>query len=184
MSAARPLLRVLMVCTANICRSPTAEAVLQHRLRVAGMAPAVQVDSAGTRASSAVDYPPDPRSVAHAGHRGYDLTHVRARPIEDEDFVAFDLILAMDNEHLSYLSQVCPPGYQAKLGRLMDYAPPGSSAIVPDPYYGGAAGFEHVLDLIELACDGLVEDLQVRVRSMGWTAVESEVRYNRVKHSG
>ncbi len=151
--------RVLMVCTGNICRSPTAEAVLRHRVRLAGLEDWVQVDSAGTKAWHTAN-PPDPRSIAHAGHRGYDLTPLRARRIADEDFVLFDLILAMDNDHLSYLGQVCPPAQRQKIRRLMEYAPTGLSEVVPDPYYGGAAGFEHVLDLVELACDGLIEDLK------------------------
>lgn len=155
-------MRILMVCTGNICRSPTAEGVLRHRVQAAGLSQKVHIDSAGTKAWHTAN-PPDPRSVAHAGHRGYDLTLLRARRIDDGDFVAFDLILAMDNEHVSYLSQVCPPPHQHKIRRLMDYAPDAGAAIVPDPYYGGAAGFEHVLDLVELACDGLVRDLQGRL---------------------
>ncbi len=160
-NAPQPL-RLLMVCTGNICRSPTAEGVLRHRVQAAGLSQRVHIDSAGTKAWHTAN-PPDPRSIAHAGHRGYDLTMLRARRIVDEDFVAFDLILAMDNEHVSYLSQVCPPLHQHKIRRLMEFAPGAPASIVPDPYYGGAAGFEHVLDLVELACDGLVRDLQVRL---------------------
>lgn len=149
------MFRVLMVCTANICRSPTAEAVLQHRIQAAGLAAAVQVDSAGTHAGAQA-YPPDERSIAHAARRGYDLRAVRARRVEPADFERADLVLAMDERHLAYLHEACPPPLQYKLKRLMAFAPEGSPPVVPDPYYGGAAGFERVLDLIELACDGLV----------------------------
>lgn len=150
--------RVLMVCMGNICRSPTAEAVLRHRVLRAGLAGRVEIDSAGTYAGH-VGSPPDERSIAHAARRGYDLTGLRARRVAPADFATFHLILAMDDDNLSSLIERSPVEQQHKVRRLMAFAPPGSPTAVPDPYYGGAAGFEYVLDLIELACDGLVQYL-------------------------
>lgn len=150
--------RVLMVCMGNICRSPTAEGVLRGRLRAAGLERWVAVDSAGTHAYH-VGEPPDERSQAHAARRGYDLSPQRARPVEAADFERFDLILAMDWDNLALLQADCPPAQARKLRRLMEFAPDSGSAVVPDPYYGGAAGFERVLDLVEAACDGLVDHL-------------------------
>jgi protein-tyrosine phosphatase len=151
--------RILMVCTANICRSPTAEGVLRDRLVQRGLDATVQVDSAGTHASTSQSLPPDPRSVAHAARRGYDLSAVRARRISAADFEGFDLILAMDEDNLANLRSACPPAHRHKIELLMAYAPERAPRVVPDPYYGGAAGFEWVLDLIELACDSLAAHL-------------------------
>lgn len=151
--------RVLMVCTANICRSPTAEAVLRHRVQHAGLHGRIVVDSAGTRASREQSHPPDPRSIAHAARRGYDLTALRSRPVVEEDFHRFDLIVPMDLTHLDYLAAQTPADASAQVRLLMSFAPPGAGDVVPDPYYGSAPGFEHVLDLVELACDGLLEYL-------------------------
>jgi protein-tyrosine phosphatase len=151
--------RVLMVCTANICRSPTAEAVLRHRVQRAGLHGRIVVDSAGTRASRGQSHPADPRSIAHAARRGYDLTALRSRPVVEADFQRFDLIVPMDLTHLEPLAALAPPDATAQVRLLMSFAPAGSGEVVPDPYYGSAPGFEHVLDLVELACDGLLEYL-------------------------
>jgi protein-tyrosine phosphatase len=153
--------RVLMVCMGNICRSPTAEAVLRHKLRAAGLQDHVEVDSAGTHAWHA-GAPPDDRSIAHAARRGYELADLRARPVVDADFERFDLILAMDWDNLALLEERCPPQHRRKLSRLTEHAVNHDSQIVPDPYAGGAAGFEQVLDLVEDACDGLVKRLAQR----------------------
>lgn len=150
--------RVLMVCMGNICRSPTAEGVLRGRLRAAGLDAWVEVDSAGTHAYH-LGEPPDERSQAHAARRGYDLSAQRARAVEAADFERFDLLLAMDWDNLALLQADCPPQHARKLRRLMEFAPGAGSAVVPDPYYGGEAGFEHVLDLVEAACEGLVDHL-------------------------
>ena len=147
--------RVLMVCMGNICRSPTAEAVLRHKLRAAGLHNAVEVDSAGTHAWHA-GAPPDARSVTHAARRGYDLSALRARAVRDDDFERFDLILAMDWDNLALLEERCPLAHRCKLSRLTEHAVGSSAQVVPDPYAGGPAGFELVLDLVESACDGLV----------------------------
>ena len=151
--------RVLMVCMGNICRSPTAEGVLRHKLREAGLGDIVEVDSAGTH-SYHVGEPPDRRSARHAQRRGYDLSALRARKVSDADFEKFDLILAMDWENLSLLEDQCPPQHRAKLRRLTEFAQRHASPVVPDPYYSGADGFEAVLDLVEDACDGVVAHLR------------------------
>jgi protein-tyrosine phosphatase len=152
-------MRVLVVCTANVCRSPTAEVVLRQRVEQAGLGDRIEIDSAGTHASNSVAHPPDERSVAHAARRGYDLLPVRARRVKASDYEAFDLILAMDEDNLSNLKSTCPPEYRHKLKLMMSHAPARAPRVIPDPYYGGAAGFEWVLDLIEAACDGLVAEL-------------------------
>jgi len=151
--------KVLMVCMGNICRSPTAEGVLRHKLREAGLDELVVVDSAGTHAYH-LGEPPDHRSVRHAKRRGYDLSGLRARRVSDDDFAHFDLVLAMDFENFAALESQCPPEHRAKLQRLTEFARRHSSPEVPDPYYSGADGFERVLDLIEDACDGLVDHLK------------------------
>ncbi|MDZ7857660.1 low molecular weight protein-tyrosine-phosphatase [Sphaerotilus sp.] len=151
--------RVLMVCTANICRSPTAEVILRHRVHRAGLHGRIVVDSAGTRTSRDAAHPPDPRSIAHAARRGYDLAGLRSRPVVEDDFRRFDLIVPMDRTHLEHLQAQAPADATARIRLLMSFAPSGSGLIVPDPYYGSAPGFEHVLDLVELACDGLLEYL-------------------------
>ena len=110
---------------------------------------------------------PDERSIAHAARRGYDLMAVRARRVEPADFEHADLILAMDERNLANLRAACPPDQLHKLKGLMAFAPEGVPPTVPDPYYGGAAGFERVLDLIELACDGLTQYLHAAKGSDG-----------------
>ena len=153
-----PITSVLMVCMGNICRSPTAEGVLRHKLRVAGLGDHVKVDSAGTHAWHEGE-PPDPRSQRHALARGYDLSDQRSRPVVAADFERFDLILAMDWDNLALLEEQCPREHRAKLARLSEHAGRHASPVVPDPYSGGRAGFEQVLDLVEDACDGLVATL-------------------------
>ena len=148
---------VLFVCTGNICRSPTAHGVFQKMVQAAGLADRVRVDSAGTH-DYHVGEPPDARAQAHARRRGYDLSVLRARQVSSVDFEAFDRILAMDRGHLKILRRQAPPGY-AGLQLFMDYAPPSLGPDVPDPYYGGADGFERVLDMIEHAATGLLRSL-------------------------
>ena len=158
MSRTAPITSVLMICMGNICRSPTAEGVLRHKLRAAGLGDQVRVDSAGTHAWHEGE-PPDRRSQQHALARGYDLSAQRSRPVVAADFERFDLILAMDWDNLALLEDQCPPRHSTKLGRLSQYAQHRDSPIVPDPYSGGTTDFEHVLDLVEDACDGLVAAL-------------------------
>jgi protein-tyrosine phosphatase len=147
-------LQVLMVCMGNICRSPTAEGVLRHRLVAAGLDQDVAVDSAGTGGWHAGE-PPDSRAQRHALLRGYDLSRQRARRVVEADFERFDLVLAMDEDNFAELARLKPADARAEL-RLFD-------AAVPDPYHGGAQGFENVLDQIERASDVLVVELRRRL---------------------
>jgi protein-tyrosine phosphatase len=148
-------IRVLMVCLGNICRSPTAEAVLRHQLVAAGLDGRVEVDSAGTGGWHIGD-PPDARSQRHAVRRGYDLSSLRARRVGEDDFHRFDLILAMDEDNLAELQRLAPAGHRAEV-RLF------AEVEVPDPYSGGPAGFERVLDLVEAASAAWVENLSRRM---------------------
>ncbi|MCG4455633.1 low molecular weight phosphotyrosine protein phosphatase [Pseudomonas sp. MMS21-TM103] len=153
-------MRILFVCLGNICRSPTAEAVLRHKLRELGLEAAVEVDSAGT-GDWHVGKPPDSRTRQAAQLRGYDLSALRGRQVSVSDFSRFDLILAMDNSNLEHLQRLLPAGSTAELDlflRRYDLA----LDEVPDPYYGGDEGFELVLDLLEQACDGLLRELRVQ----------------------
>jgi protein-tyrosine phosphatase len=162
-----------MVCMGNICRSPMAEGVLRAKLAQAGLAKQVLVDSAGTHGFQRGGLP-DPRAVAQAGRRGYRLDGIRSRPVVAADFSRFDLLLAMDRDNLATLRDRCPPPEQARLQLLLPFSAAsaaGSSGAaqpvdeVPDPYYGSVAGFDHALDLIEPACDGLLLALQRRLVS-------------------
>jgi len=150
---------VLFVCTGNICRSPTAEAIFRKLATDAGMAVAVTADSAGTHGYH-VGEPPDPRAQKAAAKRGYDLSALRARKFEPADFQRFDLILAMDREHYSILSNMARPSAGHKLKLMMSYARRFADEEVPDPYYGGSQGFERVLDMLEDAARGLLESLR------------------------
>ena len=150
--------RILMVCTGNICRSPTAEGVLRGMAETLGVAAAIEVDSAGTQGYHVGD-PPDERSQEAARKRGYDISGLRARRVAPEDFHRFDLILAMDREHLAILEQSRPSNAQCQVQLFLDYARRAAASEVPDPYYGGPSGFEHVLDLIEDAAAGLIASL-------------------------
>lgn len=154
--------RVLFVCMGNICRSPTAHGVFQHKIDQLGLGARVAVDSAGTH-NYHPNSPPDERSQAHAAKRGYDLSALRARHITDTDFETHDLILAMDGDNLALMQESCPPRHQGKLRRLTEFCQTHNAAVVPDPYYGGSQGFEQVLDLVEDACNGLVAHLQARL---------------------
>lgn len=150
--------RILFVCLGNICRSPTAEGVFRQRAAAAGLS-RLQIDSAGT-ASWHVGKAPDPRTVKAAAGRGYDLSVLRARQVTAGDFNQFDFILAMDCNNLAELESIQPSQSVAELGLFLDYASGFSAREVPDPYYGGAQGFEVVLDLIENASDGLIARLR------------------------
>jgi protein-tyrosine phosphatase len=154
-------MRVLFVCLGNICRSPTAEGVLRHKLREAGLEGCVEVDSAGT-GDWHVGKAADIRTRQAAQQRGYDLSALRARQVKVDDFRAFDLVLAMDNSNLHDLQQLRPGNASAELDLFLRRY---QSALdeVPDPYYGGEAGFAQVLDLIEQACDALVLELKGRL---------------------
>ena len=154
---------VLFVCTGNICRSPTAHGVLAQQLERAGLGVRVRVASAGTHGYHRGE-PPDERSQAHAARRGYDLSSLRARQLVPEDFSSFDLILAIDRGHMELLGERCPPSLQHRLQRFTSWCRRHRAHDVPDPYYGGADGFEHVLDLVEDGCSALVEHLRAQLR--------------------
>lgn len=153
--------KILFCCMGNICRSPSAEGVFRAMVDEAGLAGLVDIDSAGTHGYH-VGEPPDTRAQRHAARRGYDLSRQRARQVDRADFVRFDLIVAMDHDNLALLRDQCPPGLAHKLCLMMDFAPMAGIDIVPDPYYGGAAGFDRVLDLLEQASSGLLAHVRAR----------------------
>lgn len=155
--------RILMVCMGNICRSPTAHGVFRHKLLEHDLEHQVEVDSAGTH-NYHPGSSPDQRSQKQAALRGYDLSDLRARQIQDSDFEHYDLILAMDWDNLALIQAECPLEHQPKVRRLTEFCQRHDSPVVPDPYYGGTNGFEEVLDLIEDACEGLIQYIQGRVR--------------------
>jgi protein-tyrosine phosphatase len=152
-------MKILFVCLGNICRSPTAEAVFREVAAREAPDLVVQVDSAGT-AGYHVGSPPDPRTCAAAARRGYDLSPLRARIVEPEDFEQFDLILAMDRENLAALRHRAPKDAHERVRLFLEFAPELATADVPDPYYGGPNGFEEVLDLVEAAAHGLLNHVR------------------------
>ncbi len=149
-------IRLLFVCMGNICRSPTGQGVAETLIARRGLSSRIRVDSAGTHAYH-IGEPPDPRSCRAAARRGYDLTRQRARRVDVSDFHRFDYILAMDRQNLEALERIRPRDATAKVQRLLDYSTLGIAEDVPDPYYGGAHGFEQVLDLVENAVDALID---------------------------
>jgi protein-tyrosine phosphatase len=146
---------VVFVCTGNICRSPTAHAVLRQRIDALGLQQRLSVDSAGLEAWHAGEAP-DKRSIHHARQRGYELSDLRARPFRREEFEQADWVLVMDQGHLLQAARLCPPQHAHKLRLLTDFCRVHVAGEVPDPYYGRASDFELVLDLVEDACDGLL----------------------------
>jgi protein-tyrosine phosphatase len=150
---------ILFLCMGNICRSPTAHGVFRDRVRTAGLESVVRVDSAGTHNYHPGE-PPDHRSQHHASRRGYDLSDLRARQMRSADFETHDLVLAMDWDNLQAAQDLCPSEHTHKLRRLTEFCLRLKSPVVPDPYYGGASGFDDVLDLVEDACDGLLQHVQ------------------------
>ena len=157
MDAADKPVRVLMVCLGNICRSPTAEGVLRHKLVQADLHQQVLVDSAGTSDWHEGE-PPDARTIKAAARRGYDLSILRSRPVCNEDFLLHDYILAMDQQNLLDLQRRCPAPAHSKLGLLLQHGN-HDRLEVPDPYERSAAAFDEVLDLCERACAALLQHL-------------------------
>lgn len=153
------MVRVLFVCMGNICRSPTAEGIFRELLRREGLEEAVETDSAGTHGYH-VGRPPDPRAQEAAARRGVDISDLRARAVDSFDFEAFDYILAMDEANLEWLRTEAPSAAHERIRPLLDYARRHDATEVPDPYYGGRGGFEHVLDLVEDAAQGLLEAMR------------------------
>lgn len=152
-------IRVLFVCMGNICRSPTAEAVFRHYVEKTGLSPHIHIDSAGTH-DYHIGAAPDARTLSAAKLRGYDMSQLRGRQVEADDFARFDYVLAMDEANLSILQRLRPCDAQSHLGLFLEFAERHSEREVPDPYYGGAQGFERVLDMVEDAADGLLRHIQ------------------------
>ncbi|WP_133649410.1 low molecular weight protein-tyrosine-phosphatase [Paraburkholderia flava] len=155
---------ICFVCLGNICRSPSAEGVMRYQLAEAKLADRIEVDSAGT-GNWHIGEAPDERAQRAAGQRGYDLSALRGRQIAAADFERFDLLIAMDDANVAALRAVCPPAQRDKIRLLMEFVPEtdrrwAGSREVTDPYFGGAAGFEQVLDQCEAACRGLVAVLR------------------------
>jgi protein-tyrosine phosphatase len=159
--ARTPRVSVLFVCMGNICRSPTAHGVFRKLVHETGLAEQIAIDSAGTHAYH-VGEAPDRRAQVTAARRGIDLGDLRARKATPEDFLAFDYVLAMDQDNYFALLEICPNGMQHKLQLFMDFAPELRTREVPDPYYGGPTGFERVFDLVEAAAQGLLGDIRAR----------------------
>jgi protein-tyrosine phosphatase len=153
-------LKILFVCMGNICRSPMAVAVMRRRLAESGAGERIHVEAAGTHGDYHAGEPADPRARKAGAGRGYCLEGLVARKVRAEDFVTFDLILAMDRHNLAHLQRICPEEHRHKLGLLLEYSRRESGSDVPDPYYGGPEGFERVLDLIEEATEGLLAALR------------------------
>ena len=154
-------MKVLFVCLGNICRSPTAEGVFRHYVEQAGLSEQVTIDSAGT-SDWHIGKTPDPRTIAAAAQRGYDVSTLRGRQASAADFNEFDLILAMDNSNLTNLQAIQPAQSKAELAL---YLPRFgiSPDEVPDPYYGGEDGFELVLDMLEQASQVLLDEVKARL---------------------
>jgi len=151
-------IKVLFVCMGNICRSPTAEGVFNKVIQDMRMADHFLVDSAGTHAYH-IGEPSDPRSQQTARGRGIDLSRIRARKVASADFEYFDHILAMDSDNYHILMSASPSEHQHKVSLFLDYATDSKEQDVPDPYYGGPNGFEHVFDLVEEASKGFYHSI-------------------------
>ena len=153
------MVRVLFVCTGNICRSPTAEGVFRDLVESRGLGAGITIDSAGT-----LDYhagePPDTRAQEAARERGVEIGRQRARKAVAEDFSRFDYVLAMDRTNRSTLAGLCPPGEEHRLRLFTEFCREAGSGDVPNPYYGGPGGFERVFDMIEEGCQGLLDHIR------------------------
>jgi len=152
------MMHILVVCTANICRSPTGEGVVRHLIEEAGLKRDILVDSAGTKAGAGT--PPDIRSRLLAESKGYSLDGIKSRPIAMRDYKEFDLILAMDDKHRRDMRLDCPLDHMDKIKLFMDFTPGMGGTNVPDPYYGEDKDFVIAFDLIEKGAKGLVAAIQ------------------------
>jgi len=153
------MIKVLFVCLGNICRSPTAEGVFTHLITQEKLTDKITVDSAGTLGFHSHSQP-DSRAQSAALKRGINISHLRARQVTREDCYEFDYILAMDKDNYATLQSLCPPAQRDKIRLFLDFAPQINRREVPDPYSGGAHGFELVLDLVEAASVGLLADIR------------------------
>ena len=162
---------ILVVCTGNICRSPTGEGVLRHIAAERGLGDRVQVASAGTHDYHVGDSP-DARTLKHASARGYDLSAQRAMQVTRDHFHQFDYILAMDRGHLRILERLAPPGARARLGLFLEASARWTGEDVPDPYYGGVEGFEQVLDMVEEAAGRWLDRVQAELDPSAFRLVD------------
>lgn len=158
------MIKVLFVCMGNICRSPTAHGVFESMVKAAGMVGDIEVDSAGTHAYH-IGEVPDKRSSQCALEKGFDLSYIRARRVEVSDFDYFDYVLAMDNDNYSILESMAPTKHKDKVSLFLDFSINKTESEVPDPYYGGPNGFEHVFDLVEGASKGLLSDIKEKIKA-------------------
>ncbi len=152
-------MKILFICLGNICRSSAAEEVMRQQVLRAGLGEKIKLDSAGL-----IDYHEgelsDPRMRRHAQQRGFNLTHL-SRPIRRQDFDKFDLIIGMDENNIRQLQRLAPSAEaQGKIRRMTDYCQEYQVSTVPDPYYGGEQDFEYVLDVLEDACAGLLQEIR------------------------
>lgn len=152
-------IKILFCCMGNICRSPTAEAVFRSYVEKAGLGEHIHIDSAGTHDYHVGDAP-DARAQRSAKKRGYDMSMLRGRQVEVEDFSRFDYVLAMDNHNLVMLERLRPDDARSHLGLFLDFARNHAGHEVPDPYYGNGDGFERVLDMVEDAAQGLLQHIR------------------------
>ena len=148
--------KILFVCMGNICRSPTAEVVFRKKLAEKNLLQKIKIDSAGTH-NFHPGSSPDERSQKHADKRGYDMSNLRARAVNATDFEEFDLLLTMDWDNRALLEERCPAQHIHKIRGFAEFLQTSPASVIPDPYYGGDAEFEHVLDLIEDASEGLTK---------------------------
>ncbi|WP_244807396.1 low molecular weight protein-tyrosine-phosphatase [Caballeronia zhejiangensis] len=153
---------VCFVCLGNICRSPSAEAVMRDLVERAKLAERIVIDSAGT-GDWHIGEPPDERAQKAAKKRGYDLSKLRGRQVAAADFARFDLFIVMDDANAAALAEVCPSDHRDKIRLLMEFATRDDSRVVVDPYFGGEEGFEKVLDQCEDACEGLLKALRAQL---------------------
>jgi len=154
---------VLFVCMGNICRSPTAEAVFRQYVENAGLSDCIEIDSAGTH-DYHIGASPDLRTQHAAQQRGYDMSALRGRQVGEGDFHRFDYVLAMDHANLAILQRITPTGSATRAKLFLEYARHHNEREVPDPYYGGADGFERVLDMVEDAAEGLLLHIKQRLQ--------------------
>ncbi|VAW47103.1 Low molecular weight protein tyrosine phosphatase [hydrothermal vent metagenome] len=150
---------VLFVCLGNICRSPTAHGIFRNLVKESGLEENIEIDSAGTAAFH-IGKEPDARSMQVAKERGIDMSDLRARQVNLGDFYQYDYVLAMDEANFFNLKEMALPEHYDKIQLFLEYTSEYSGTEVPDPYYGGAQGFDHVFDLVASASQGLLQHIQ------------------------